>query len=119
MTPEERSFQMRINAHRMHSLYDARETTAKGRKVFLDRFELEVVEAARARGGELTDPAEIARRARHAKSAYFQRLALKSAQARRGTGEAPSTVRRDRTVDDASGDSGQPATQAVNRSRQG
>jgi hypothetical protein len=52
-------------AHVMHSKYDARETTAKARKTFLDRFEREVVEAARQRGEELTDPTEIARRAGH------------------------------------------------------
>jgi hypothetical protein len=51
--------------------------TAAARKAALDRFEHEVDPS-----GELA-PAERAKRAEHARKAYFKRLALKSAQARR------------------------------------
>lgn len=51
--------------------------TAPGRRAFLDRFE-RLVDPA----GELPE-AERAKRAENARKAYFQRLALKSAQARR------------------------------------
>lgn len=77
MTPAERSLRARIAAHVMHSKNDAKAVTAKARAVFLDRFEREVDP-----DGEL-DAAERARRAEHAKRAYFTRLAMKSAQARR------------------------------------
>ncbi len=58
---------------------DARARTAPARRAVLDRFE------------RLVDPdgvlsaAERARRAGHARKAYFARLALRSAQARRKT----------------------------------
>lgn len=51
--------------------------TANGRRAFLERFEREVDP-----DGTLS-PQERARRAEHARKAYFQRLALKSAQARK------------------------------------
>ncbi|OMC09147.1 hypothetical protein A5734_27840 [Mycolicibacterium fortuitum] len=51
--------------------------TANARKALLDKFEQEVDP-----DGVLT-PAERAKRAEHARKAYFARLALKSAQARR------------------------------------
>ena len=51
--------------------------TAHARAAFLDRFDREVDPR-----GEL-EPAERARRAENARQAYFLRLALKSAQARR------------------------------------
>ncbi|MCB1006990.1 MAG: hypothetical protein KDB35_22595 [Acidimicrobiales bacterium] len=54
--------------------------TAKARSAFLDRFEREVDP-----DGVLA-PAERARRAHHARKAYFTRLAFKSAQARRARG---------------------------------
>ncbi len=56
--------------------------TASARKAMLNRFEREVDP-----NGELT-PDERAIRAEHARKAYFQRLALKSAQARRRGAEA-------------------------------
>ena len=52
----------------------------------LDRFEREVDP-----NGELT-PAERARRAGHARKAYFTRLSLKSAQARRRASEARASI---------------------------
>jgi hypothetical protein len=51
--------------------------TAPARKAFSDRFERQVDPDG------TMDPTDRARRAEHAKSAYFARLSLKSAQARR------------------------------------
>jgi hypothetical protein len=62
----------------MHARHDARQTTAAGRAAFLARFEAEVDP-----DGTLS-PEERSRRAEHARSAYFTRLALASAKARRG-----------------------------------
>ena len=85
-TPSERSLHARLAAYELHSKYDSRELTAKARATFLSRFEDEV------------DPdrqlpeAERIRRAEAKRRAYFTRLALKSAQARRkraqGVGDA-------------------------------
>lgn len=67
----------RIGAHRLHALYDPRVTTAAARRAFLDRFDREA-------DPDGTLPSEErARRARHLRKAYFARLALRSAQARR------------------------------------
>lgn len=67
----------RIGAHHLHARYDPRETTAAARAAFLGRFEREADP-----DGTLA-PAERARRAHHLRQAYFAKLALKSAQARR------------------------------------
>jgi hypothetical protein len=56
---------------------DRTAATAAGRKAALDRFEREVDP-----DGTL-DPAERAQRAEHAKKAFFTRMAIASAQARR------------------------------------
>lgn len=56
---------------------DRRDMTAAARRAFEDRWERQVDP-----DGVLT-PDERARRAEHAKKAHFQRMALKSAQARR------------------------------------
>ena len=64
-------------AYVLHSRYDSRDLTAPARRAFNDRFENEVDP-----DGTLP-PAERQRRAEAAKKAYFTRLALKSAQARR------------------------------------
>ena len=56
---------------------DRHARTAPGRKAFLDKFEQQVDP-----DGALP-PAERAKRAEHLRKAYFARLALKSAQARR------------------------------------
>jgi hypothetical protein len=67
----------RIGAHTLHAHHDPRETTAPARHAFLDRFERE------ADPDGVLPPEERARRARHLRAAYFTRLALRSAQARR------------------------------------
>ena len=77
-TPQQRSIQGRMAAHVMHSEHDALKTTAKARAKFLGRFEKQVDPEG------VLSPQERAKRARHAKSAYFQRLAMRSAQVRRG-----------------------------------
>lgn len=56
---------------------DRRDMTAAARQAFADRWERQVDPE-----GDLT-PDERARRAEHAKRAHYQRMALKSAQARR------------------------------------
>jgi hypothetical protein len=77
MNPGERALRARLGAYVMHGRNDARETTAKARAAFLARFE------------RLADPdgrlpkAERQRRAKQLRSAYFARLALASAKARR------------------------------------
>jgi len=77
LTPAERTLRARLAAHTMHAQHDARETTAAARAAFLDRFEAEVDP-----DGVLT-PEERRRRAEHARSAYFTRLAFERAKARR------------------------------------
>lgn len=77
LTPEQRSLQARMAAHAMHATHDSRETSRPGREAFLARFEREVDP-----DGVLPEP-ERKRRAEHARKAYFARLALKSAKARR------------------------------------
>ena len=77
LTPAQRSLRARIAAYTLHATHDPRVTTQPARDAFLARFEREV------------DPdgslpvAERRRRADAAKRAYFSRLALKSANARR------------------------------------
>lgn len=82
LTPEQRSLRARIAAHAMHSKHDSRDTSAAGRAAFLARFEAEVDPEG------VLPAAERTRRAEHARKAYFARLALKSAKARRKAGEA-------------------------------
>src|SRR6266508_5594217 len=77
LSPAERRLRARLAAHSMHARHDARETTAKARAAFLARFEREVDP-----DGTLP-PQERARRAEHARSAYFARLSLAAAKARR------------------------------------
>ena len=78
MTPTERRLRAQLAAHESWAKTDDRSArTAKARKAALDRFEREVDPH-----GELT-PQERSIRAEHARKAYFARLALKSAQARR------------------------------------
>jgi hypothetical protein len=61
----------------MHAKHDSRLTSANGRAAFLARFEAEV-------DPDGTLPIEERRRrAEHARAAYFARLALASAKARR------------------------------------
>jgi hypothetical protein len=77
MTPGERVLRARMAAYVLHSRYDSKELTAAARRAFNDRFEREVDP-----DGTLS-PDERQRRAEAAKKAYFTRLALRSAQARR------------------------------------
>jgi len=77
LTATERTLRARLGAHALHAQRDARETTARARQAFLDRFELEVDPDGRLPVDERR------RRAAHARKAYFTRLALRSAQARR------------------------------------
>lgn len=72
----------RLGAFAQHAAYDTRETTRAAREAFARRFEREVDP-----DGVLSVP-ERARRAEAAKRAYFQRMALRSAKARRK--KAPS-----------------------------
>ena len=67
----------RIGAFTQQSRHDPRKTTAAARAAFLAGFERAVDP-----DGSL-DPEERSRRARAAKRAYFQRLALLSVRARR------------------------------------
>lgn len=74
----ERRVRASIAAHEMWSrCEDPSERTRPAREAFDRRFELQVDPEGRL------DPAARARRAEHARKAYFQRLALKSARARR------------------------------------
>jgi len=77
MSPAERTLRARLAAHSMHAQHDARQTTAAARAAFLARFEAEVDP-----DGTLP-PEERRRRAEHARSAHFTRLALAAAKARR------------------------------------
>ena len=80
LTPEQRSLRARIAAHSLHAQVDDETAhTAPARKAFLDRFEREVDPDG------VLSPAERARRAEHARSAYFTKLALASSRARTKT----------------------------------
>lgn len=74
----DRSVRHQIAAHRLHALHDSREITAAARRAFLDRFEREVDP------GAVLPPDERARRAAHARKAYFTELGRRSGKARRG-----------------------------------
>lgn len=77
LTPTERSLRARLGAYSLHAMVDSREHTEPARRAFMARFEDEV-------DPDRTLPEqERRRRAEEAKRAYFTRLALKSAQARR------------------------------------
>ena len=77
LSPTERSLRARLAAYAMHAQHDSRDTSAPGRAAFLARFEADVDPDGRL------DPEERRRRAEHARSAYFARLALASVAARR------------------------------------
>lgn len=80
LTPAERVLRSQLAAHtRWAKETDRPAATAKARQTFLDRFDREVDP-----DGTL-DPTERKVRAAHARKAYFTRLALKSARARRAT----------------------------------
>ncbi len=88
LTPGERSLHARLAAHSLHArIADPSIHTAPARKAFLvDRFEREVDPDG------VLPPADRARRAEHARKAYFTRLALKSAKARRKTSAEVGTA---------------------------
>ncbi len=75
LSPSERTQRARLAAHSLHA--GGGTNTAPAREKFLERFEHQVDP------DRVLDPAERAKRAAHARKAYFARLALKSAQARR------------------------------------
>jgi hypothetical protein len=68
-------------AHVLHARRDSREHTTPARAAFLARFEDEVDP------DRVLSPTERERRAEHARKAYFTRLALASARARRQRAE--------------------------------
>ena len=80
MTPAERSLRARMAAYCLNAQRDPRETTQAARDSFMARFERQVDP------DNLLPLAERHRRAEAAKKAYFLRLALKSARARRARG---------------------------------
>jgi hypothetical protein len=83
LTPEQRKLRARLAAHTLHAkVTDPAAHTAAARREFLNRFEREVDPDG------VLSPDERARRAEHARKAYFARLALASAKARRGRGDA-------------------------------
>lgn len=67
----------RLGAYATLSRHDPKQTTQNGRATFLARFEREVDPEG------VLPVAERQRRAEYAKKAYFSRLAMKSAEARR------------------------------------
>ena len=77
LSPQERTLRARLAAHTLHSKVDPTKHTEPARTAFLDRF-IDEVDPDR----QLPE-SERLRRAEHAKKAYFTRLALKSAKARR------------------------------------
>jgi hypothetical protein len=77
LTPSERVLRARLAAHVSHSLHDPKERTRAARDKFDQRF-LNEVDPDRVLPEE-----ERERRAGHARKAYFTRLALMSAKARR------------------------------------
>lgn len=82
-SPAERALAARANINKRWAFEpDRTAATAPARRTFMERFEREVDP-----DGVLT-PAERARRAESLRKSYFQRLALKSARARRKAKEA-------------------------------
>ena len=74
---DDRVLRARMAAHLLHAqISDEVEHTAPARAAFLSRFEREVDPDG------ILDPQERARRAEHAKKAYFIKLALASRKAR-------------------------------------
>jgi hypothetical protein len=78
-SPSERTLRARMAAHvRWSRVSDPNAETAQARAAFLDRFERQVDPEGRL------SSAERARRADHARRAYFISLARRSARVRRG-----------------------------------
>lgn len=86
-TPAERSLRSSIAAHESWArTADRSKRTAKARAAMLQKFEQQVDP-----DGTLL-PAERQKRAESARRAYFQRLALRSAQSRRRAKEATAAA---------------------------
>jgi len=77
VTPVNFSLLGKLGAFTTHSRHDVRELTTNARKTFLSNFEKQVDP------GNVLSPQERGRRALALRKAYFCRLALRSAQARR------------------------------------
>jgi hypothetical protein len=77
LTPSERVLRARLAAHVSHSRHDPKERTRAARHKFDERFVNEVDP------NRVLPQAERDRRAGHARKAYFTRLALLSARARK------------------------------------
>src|SRR5215217_7971236 len=91
---DDRVLRARMAAHVLHAqIADESAHTAPARAAFLSRFEREVDPDG------ILDPQERARRAEHAKKAYFIKLALASRKAR-------AAKRRAHTNPDADDDAG-------------
>ncbi|MHB8670476.1 MAG: hypothetical protein ACYDAD_07960 [Acidimicrobiales bacterium] len=84
--PAIRSAIGRLGAHAMHAGHDARSTTRAARAAFEARF------AAEVDPDGVLSPDERARRAEHARKAYFLRLSLLGAAARRGRSTAAQAL---------------------------
>jgi hypothetical protein len=100
----DRSLIARLAAHESWAnTADPSARTAPARRALLDRFEREVDPDS------LLSPAERARRAGHARKAYFARLALRSAQTRRRTPDVEDKGgRSNRPDEDLSQQTGTP-----------
>lgn len=86
-TETERRLSAQIAAHESWAqTADRSARTAKARAALMAKFERE------ADPHGILAPAERGRRAEHLRKAYYQRLALKSAQARRRAKEATATA---------------------------
>ena len=82
LSPAERQERARLGAHSMLAKNDPKLSTRNGRAAFTKRF-VDEVDPSR-----VLPEAERARRAEHAKKAYFARIALESMKARRERAEA-------------------------------
>jgi hypothetical protein len=82
LSPEERSVRARLGALSLHATHNPKETTKAARAAFNAKFEEEVDPQG------ILEPAERARRASYARKAYYTRMALASAKARRKRAEA-------------------------------
>lgn len=77
MSESLKTLRARLGAHTLHATHDPRETTVAARAAFARRFE-DAVDPER-----VLSETERARRVEHARKAYFTKLALESAKARR------------------------------------
>jgi hypothetical protein len=90
LDPAQRSLRARIAAHSLHAgIADPVQHTAAARAAFLSRFERQVDPDM------VLEPEERARRAEHAKRAYFLKLALSSRRARAVKRRAQEAIESD------------------------